>query len=176
MAGAVAPKSIARDRNYIQAQIQALLCQVRDLEVEAAALEDQDAATAEWHIEDSKDERAQDLSAFPEGVDKTSIEFPQGIACMKQWGQTIIEFGKEYRNRTYQGVIASHGEREAKYVKWVAGLTAPSMLMLDFQKYIRAHQLLHPPAADTGSIHIPGTNHVRRLAADGEADGEPACT
>ena len=53
-------------------------------------------------------------------VPSTSVPaIPPGVRDLKQWGQTVINFGQYKGSMTYGELIKSTNEREVKYVKWL---------------------------------------------------------
>jgi hypothetical protein len=94
---------------------------------------------------------------------QVQFQFPAGITSMKQWGDTLLDFG-EFKGEGYYDLISSTEAQAASYIKWCLGRRDTpwsSPLQQDFAEFIAAHQQLNE-AGTTGFASIfPGTTQRR---------------
>jgi len=132
----------------IREQIRILQNELKEIEGHATIIEAEG-----WLLEE--------VVVEAEHRDEANVTFPKGITSMREWGLTLIDFGKVYKNRSYVDLATSTSEKDIRYKKWIAALAAPSPLITDFQQYLHFYDLMHPTP---DGITIPGTDKVRRFA------------
>jgi hypothetical protein len=101
--------------------------------------------------------------AIPEPTMGGQVQFPSGITSMKQWGDTLLDFGK-FKGKGYYDLVSSTEAEMVSYVKWCLGrrwTPTSSALLKDFAEFIAASKQLSE-AGTTGSASMyPGTTQRR---------------
>ncbi len=107
-------------------------------------------------------------------LDTEHVKLPPGITDGLQWGQTIIDFGKKYKDRIYAELVeeAKTNTKTKRYLNWIRGLTDSSPLVQDFQKFLDFYYQNNPEACQGPTF--PGTTRVRRLAPASSSSAEKA--
>jgi hypothetical protein len=102
-------------------------------------------------------------ATMPEPTMGGQIRFPSGITSMKQWGDTLLDFGK-FKGTAYDDLILRTDPEAQSYIKWCLGRqTTPSSseLLKDFANFIASYKLLGE-AGTAGSVSMyPGTTQRR---------------
>ncbi|CAE7412351.1 GIP [Symbiodinium sp. CCMP2456] len=93
-----------------------------------------------------------------------SLRFPEGIANMAQWGDTVIKFGK-YKDKDlpYMDLANDLTKEALSYKKWLIGhqVTATGQCK-DVASYLKRRQLANDlPMLCAGTPVIPGTSETR---------------
>jgi hypothetical protein len=73
------------------------------------------------------------------------VQFPPGITSMKQWGDTLLAFGR-FKGKGYYDLVSSTEAEAVSYVGWCLGRrVTPSSPdpPLDFAEFIAAYKLLN---------------------------------
>jgi hypothetical protein len=76
--------------------------------------------------------------AVPEPTVGGQVQFPPGITSMKQWGNTLLAFGK-FKGKGYYELISSTEAEAVSYVDEAVSYVVP----VDFAEFIAAYKLLN---------------------------------
>ena len=91
----------------------------------------------------------------PGEPDSVPADLPPGVESVKQWGQTLITFGRKHKGESYDEVVSN--QKNEQYIAWVCN-HAKGGALRDFLDYIEHVQ----PQGQRGSRHfIPGTKTIR---------------
>jgi hypothetical protein len=101
--------------------------------------------------------------AMPEPTNCGQVQFPAGITSMKQWGDTLLDFGK-FKGKGYHDLVSSTEAGDVSYIKWCLGrrwTPTSSALLKDFAEFIAAFQQLNEAGVAGSSSMYPGTTQRR---------------
>ncbi|CAE7038139.1 RE2 [Symbiodinium sp. CCMP2592] len=97
-------------------------------------------------------------------ISDPSLNFPEGITNMIQWGDTVIGFGKyKGRNTSYAELARDVTKDALSYKRWLIGhQTCATGQCKDVASYLKRRQLLNDlPLLCAGNPIIPGTSEPR---------------
>jgi hypothetical protein len=87
---------------------------------------------------------------LPEPTMEGQIQFPPGITSMKQWGDTVLSFGK-FKGQSYEDIIPRTGPGGLSY------------MVKDFASFITSYKLLADASSSSGSPMHPDTTRPREF-------------
>ena len=97
-------------------------------------------------------------------VSETHIELPPNVPTLREWGRTVIEFGKlSGTNLSYAELFERTDEHAQSYKKWLkARVMTGSAQLQDLARYlVEREKVSQRPVSKQGPV-IPGTSLVRK--------------
>jgi hypothetical protein len=94
---------------------------------------------------------------------QVQFQFPSGITSMKQWGDTLLDFG-EFKGEGYYDLISSTEAQAVSYIKWCLDRRDTpwsSALQKDFAEFIAAYKQLNEAGTAGIASMFPGTTQRR---------------